>query len=156
MSFVPASLDYWKSKFLTSVHGRKLGIDHNGFVVGHPGNRMPYEASTAGTTLANHGLSVLSGSTASWTLNGPPAIGVEKEIINASSLSTATMTILRSSSGSGVTFLANTSGTTELTAVAITLIQRGSGVKLRAVSTSQWAVTSFIGSSLFYAQSTSS
>lgn len=136
MSLVKGALIDLKNKFLTSIHGRKLGVDHQGFLVGHPGSRLPYEDSTAGTTLANYGVSVLSGSTATWTLNAPPARGVTKTIINGSSLSTALMSIVRSSSDSGVTF----TGSTGLGGVKIELNNYGSAVDLVAISTSVWAI----------------
>ena len=85
---------------LHSLYGRKLGLDKDGFLVGHPGARVGVETSTAASTLDNSGTSVLTGTTALHTLGGAVAPGVRKTIINASSVSTATMTIRRSSTAS--------------------------------------------------------
>lgn len=136
MALVKGALTDLKNKFLTSIHGRKFGVDHNGFTIGHNGYRLPYEQSTAASTLANYGTSILSGAAATHTLNAPPSIGARKEIINASSVSTATMNIIRSSSGSGVTF----SGSTALGGVNISLIGRGAAVDLVAISSLEWAI----------------
>ena len=120
----------------TSVHGRKLGIDHKGHLVGARSVRLPVELSTGTEALRTYGVSVLSGTTAVWTLAAPPAIGAMKTIVNASSLSTATLSIVRSSSSSGVTFggsTANGGG-----GVRINLLLNGSAVTLIGVSSVAW------------------
>ena len=154
MSLVKGALTDFKNKFLTSVHGRKLGIDHQGFTVGHIGQRLPYENSTAASTLANYGTSFLSGSTATFTLNAPPAIGAEKSILNCSSVTTATMTVIRSSSASGVTIL----GSTGVGGVRINLLNAGAGVTLVAQSSLVWALkaTATLGTTPYVSISTSS
>lgn len=142
-----------KKDIATSLHGRKLGVDHDGYVIGQVGHRDPVELSTGTEALRTHGISVLSGTTAVWTLGAPPAIGAMKTIINGSSLSTATLSVVRSSSGSGVTFggsTANGGG-----GVRINLLNNGSGITLIGVSTVAWMPLN-MQSSLFQTVSTSS
>ena len=142
-----------KKDIATSLHGRKLGVDHDGYVIGQVGYRDPVELSTGTEALRTHGLSILSGTTAVWTLGAPPAIGARKTIVNGSSLSTATLSIVRSSSGSGVTFggsTANGGG-----GVRINLLNNGSGVTLVGVSSAAWLPLN-MQSSLFMTVSTSS
>lgn len=155
MSLIKGALSDLRGRWLTSIHGRKLGIDHDGFILGHSGDRMPIENSTAASTLANYGVSVLSGTTSTgWTLNAPPAVGATKTIINNSSDSTATLSIVRSSSGSGVTFL----GSTGAGGVRINLLNNGAAVDLIAISTAIWAMkgTATFGSTPYVSVSTSS
>jgi hypothetical protein len=134
-------------------HGRKYGVDHKGYIVAQTGVRDPLELSTGTEALRTHGISVLSGTTATWTLGAPPALGATKTIINGSSLSTATLSIVRSSSSSGVTFggsTANGGG-----GVRINLLNNGSGITLIGVSTVAWMPLT-MQSSLFQTVSTSS
>lgn len=150
------AIDKHDDEILTSLHGRKLGIDRQGYLVGVPGVRDGYEASTAASTLTAYGMSVLSGSTDTWTLGAPPAIGVEKQIINNSSLSTATLSIVRSSSGSGVTFAGSTANGGG--GVRINLLNNGAGITLIGISTVAWAIkaTATLGSTPYVSVSTSS
>lgn len=154
------ALDYWKTKFLTSIHGRKLGVDHNNFLVGQSGAREPFESLTASATMANHGVTVLSGTTAAFTITAPPAVGVYKEIINASSISTAAMAVVRSTASGACVFLPNTSGSTEGATEGnvkrLNLINVGAAIGLRAISSAQWSVVAVPQSSLYYSLSTSS
>lgn len=146
------ALDKHGSEILTSLHGRRLGLDSDGYVVGTPGSRQPIENSTAASTLAGSGFSYLSGSTASHTLPAPSAPGVMKIIVNASSVSTATMTITRDSSAHGI--WGSTGG--DATGAALSLINAGSAVTLIGVSTSLWALASSPPSTLWQSISTSS
>jgi hypothetical protein len=136
MSLVSGALTDLKNKFLTSIHGRKFGVDHNGFTIGHNGQRLPYEASTAASTLANYGVSAISGSSADYTLNAPPAIGVEKTIVNLSTLSTATMGIVRATSAEfsfgGSTAAGAPSG------ARVNLVNSGAAVRLLATAVDVW------------------
>lgn len=147
------AVDKYAGDMKTSLHGRRHGLDDNDFVVGSAGSRMPSETVTSASTLANYGLSILTGSTISGhTLNGPPAIGVTKTIVNASSVSTATMTITRGTSG--ISFLGSTGGDED--GAAIALLNAGSAVTLVGLSTTQWAMTVSKASSLYMTISTSS
>jgi hypothetical protein len=155
MALVKGALSNLAGRWLTSIHGRKLGLDGDNYLVGHSGDRMPLENSTAASTLANYGISVLSGTTSTgWTLNAPPSVGARKVIINNSSDSTATLSIVRSSSASGVTFL----GSTAAGGVRINLLNNGSAVDLVAISSAIWAIqgTATFGSTPYVTVSTSS
>jgi hypothetical protein len=149
----------WGEQIRTSKHGRELGLDGGRYLVGVPGMREPFESLTAASTMETFGTSVLSGTTAAFTLLAPQAIGQQKEIVNASSISTAAMAIVRSTANGACNFLPCTSGTTEGATEGnvkrLNLINVGARVVLRAVSASQWAPISF-GSSLYFSLSTTS
>jgi hypothetical protein len=143
----------------TSIRGRNLGFDNDVFLVGPLGLREPLESLSAASTMETFGTTVLTGSTATFTLLAPEKIGQQKEIINASSISTAAMAIVRSTANGACNFLPVTSGTTEGATEGnvkrLNLINVGARVVLRAISTAQWAPISF-GSSLYFTLSTSS
>lgn len=150
----------WGADIQTSIRGRELGFDNDRFLVGPLGWREPFEALTAASTMETYGTTALSGSTAAFTLLAPEKVGQVKEIINASSISTAAMAIVRSTANGACGFLPVTSGTTEGATEGnvkrLNLINVGSRVVLRAISTSQWAPTSFPQSSLYFTLSTTS
>jgi hypothetical protein len=153
------AVDTFGSDILKSFYGRKFGLDKLGFLTGHVGSREPQESVTSASTLDNKGTSVLSGSTATFTLAAPLVKGVMKEIINASSISTAAMAIVRSTALGACSFLSLSSafGTSaETAAVRINLINVGAAVRLRSISSAQWAPTGMTGSSLYYTNTTSS
>lgn len=143
----------------TSVRGRELGFDNDRFLCGPLGYREPFESLSAASTMETFGTSVLTGTTATYTLLAPEKLGQQKEIINGSSISTAAFAIVRSTANGACNFLPATSGTTEGATEGnvkrINLINVGARVVLRAVSTAQWAPISF-GSSLYFTMSTSS
>lgn len=149
----------WGEQIQTSLRGRELGLDNDRFLAGPPGFREPFESLTAASTMESFGTTVLSGSTATFTLLAPEKIGQQKEIINGSSISTAAMAIVRSTANGACNFLPCTSGTTEGATEGnvkrLNLINCGARVVLRAVSASQWAPISF-GSSLYFTLSTTS
>jgi hypothetical protein len=138
---------------LHSIYGHKLGVDKDGFLVGPNGLREGVETITAASTLDNVGVSVLTGTTLSHTLGGAPAPGVRKTIINASTVSTATMSISRSSTA--ISFMGSTSTDTVGGGTKLSLLNSGSLVELIAISTSVWAPLT-IKSTLYFHVSTSS
>jgi hypothetical protein len=150
----------WGAEIQTSIRGRELGLDNDRFLAGPPGFREPLESVSAASTLDSVGTSVLTGSTATFTLLAPEKVGQQKEIINASSISTATMAIVRSTANGACNFLPVTSGTTEGATEGnvkrLNLLNVGARVVLRAISTAQWAPVSFPQSSLYFTISTSS
>jgi len=152
-------IDRYNDEIQKSLLGGRLGFDNRDFLVGPAGSRIPTEtATTAGvaTPLTNYGLSVLTGSTATYLLEAPLVAGVEKIIVNASTLSTATMSVVRASSGSGTSFLATTiAGGTANGGVRLNLLNCGSAVRLVSISSAIWAPVG-IGSSLYFTNSTSS
>lgn len=150
-------INEYKDEIQHSLYGRKLGLDNRGFGVALPGVRVPYEGSTAGSTLTNYGVSVLSGSTDVWTLQAPLAPGIRKTIVNASTLSTATLSVVRSTATGACSFLHTTAtGGSANGGVRINLLNVGSAAELVSISTSVWAVTANVLSSLYYTASTSS
>jgi len=152
------ALNRWISSIRTSLRGERLGLDDGEFLVAPKGYREPFESLSAAATMENCGVTVLTGSTATFTLQAPGRAGITKEIINASSVSTAQMAIVRSTANGGCTFLSLSSAfgsSGDQTIVRVNLTNVGAFVKLRAISTSQWAAVG-IGSSANYAVSTSS
>jgi hypothetical protein len=150
-------IDKYESQIQHSLYGRKLGLDKEGFAVAVPGVRVPSEFSTAGSTLTNYGISVLSGSTDAWTLPAPQAIGIRKTIVNASTLSTATLSVVRSTANGACSFLHTTAtGGIANGGTRINLLNVGSAVEMVSISTAVWAVTANVLSSLYYTASTSS
>ncbi len=147
-----------------SIRGNDLGFDTQKRLAGHAGVRMPTEFSTAGSTLDERGgLSVLSGSTDAWTLRSPLVAGVEKIVVNCSTLSTATMGIVRSTASGSCFFMGSTSaGGLSSTApgVRINLVAAGAAVRLISVSSAAWVPVGFTGnitsSAYTYTVSTSS
>jgi hypothetical protein len=149
----------FQDQIQTSVRGRELGLDNDRFLVGPLGWREPLETLTAGTTMETFGTSVLTGTTATFTLLAPEKVGQQKEIINASTISTASMAIVRSTANGACSFLPHTSGTTQAGdggQVRVNLLNVGSRVVFRAISSAQWAAISFPQSSLYYTATTSS
>ena len=144
------AIDKYESQIQHSLYGRMLGLDNRGFLVGDPGERVPTEFSTAGSTLTNYGLSVLSGSTDAWTLTAPRVAGVMKIVVNASTLSTAAMGLVRSTADGACFFLGSSAagglGSTN-PGVRINLVSAGAAVVMVSVSSAAWAPVSYTGNS---------
>jgi hypothetical protein len=159
-------IDKYESQIQHSLYGRKLGLDNAGFAVGVPGVRIPTETATtagAATALTGHGLSVLTGSTAAYLLAAPLVAGIEKIIVNASTLSTATLSVVRSTALGDCSFLGTTSaGGIASTApgLRINLVACGAAARLVSVSSACWAPVGYTGnitsSAYTYTVSTSS
>lgn len=128
----------YESQIRHSLYGRKLGLDGNDFLVGEfSGSRIPTEIATtanAATALTGYGASALTGSTAAYLLGPPAAVGIEKIVVNASTLSTAVMSLVRSGS---VAFAGSTANGAA-TGVKITLQANGCAVRLVAFTTDVW------------------
>lgn len=156
------AIDKYESQIQHSLYGRKWGLDNNGYGVGLPGVRVPTELTTAGSTLTNYGLSVLSGSTDAWTLTAPLVAGIEKIVVNASTLSTATMSVVRSTANGACAFAGSTEagGGAAGNGRRINLQQYGTAVRLISISSAVWAPVSNIGTvfstAMAYTVSTSS
>lgn len=150
-------IDKYQDEIQTSLRGRELGLDSARRLVGPPGVRVPSEASTGtGSLDSNGGLSLLSGTTAVWTLAAPLVAGVEKIIANVSTVSTATLSVVRSTALGACSF----SGTTVGAGLAgggvrLNLLNSGSNVRLVSASSDVWVPLSF-GTTLYYSQTTSS
>jgi hypothetical protein len=138
MALIKGALTDLKNKFLTTIHGRKFGIDHQGFTIGHNGQRLPYEQSTAASTLANYGVSLLTGSSADYTLGAPPAIGVTKTIVNGSSVAAAVMGIVRNSVSIGFGGSTAVGALSSGVGARLNLVNSGASVQLLAISSAVW------------------
>jgi hypothetical protein len=141
----------------TSLRGRELGLDATRRLVGIPGVRVPTEFSTAQAALdPAGGLAVLSGSTDVWTLTAPLVAGVNKYIVNASTVSTATLSVVRSTANGPCSFLPTSGVGLAAGGVRINLLNSGSAIELISVSSAVWAPVGNINSTLYYTNSTSS
>ena len=136
------TLDAARSRSKTSVHGRRLGIDRDEFLVGVKGIiNVVTEATSAttGTNLPNHGLvSVVTAAARTWVLNDP-VIGVQVELATGST-STAAHTI----SCDNATIVSSQSSTFG----AVVLTGGAAGVILKGLSTAVWLLTSRSGTTL--------
>jgi len=131
----------YDSQIRHSLYGRKLGLDGNDFLVGEfSGSRTPTEIVTtanAATPLTGYGASALTGSTAAYLLAAPAAVGIEKIVVNASTLSTAIMSLVRSTANGACAF-AGSSANGAATGVKITLTANGCAVRLMSFTTDAW------------------
>lgn len=151
-------IDRYQDEIQTSIRGNDLGFDNQRRLVGPRDSRVPTEFSTAGSTLdETGGLAVLSGSTDVWTLRAPLVAGVNKYVVNASTLSTATMSLVRSTANGACSFLGTTiAGGLAGGTVRLNLLNSGSAIHLISVSSAVWAPVSNMLTTLYYTNSTSS
>ena len=133
------SLDTARKQIKTSVHGRRLGIDHTEFLAGVKDIRRVVTQATSdttGTALPNHGLvSVVTTTNDTWTLTDPVE-GVQVELTTGST-STGVHTI----SCAAATIVSSVSSTFG----GVTLTGGGAGMILSGLTTAVWTVTSRIG-----------
>ena len=131
------SLNTLRSQRITSIHGRRLGLDSNGYLVGPPGSRTQIEdqQSTAGTSMPPNGVTriLTTGSTQTgiYPLEAP-VIGVTKRIVLTSS---STGCQLVKASGSALFYGCSVS---TIGSTVINLLGRGAEVTLHAVSSIAW------------------
>ena len=130
------SLEQIRNKILTSIHGRRLGLDADGFLAGaKPVRQVVTNATsdTTGTAIPNHGIaSVATTTDDGWTLTDPvPGIGVR---IATASTSTGTHTITPAA--------ATIISTNGIAGSAIAMVSQGAYIELMGLSTSVWAVVS--------------
>ena len=111
----------------TSIHGRRLGLDHDEFLVGVKGTRhVVTDATSLTTSIPNHGYVSLNSSNAhTWTLADPEA-GCEVKLVITSS-STKAMTI----TPAAATFISSASSTS----ATLTLLHGGNGLTLIGLTT---------------------
>ena len=142
-----------------SIHGRELGISSTGGIISAPkgetsfdraaqmwGSGMLETLSTVGA-IKNYGISVLSSGstsgTAPWTL-GPPAVGLYKEIIFATSStrivinSTATTILMAVASSLAIS---STVGATTID-ISSSAVGTAGTIILRGRSATQWILSS--------------
>lgn len=132
-------LETLRSQLLTSVFGRRLGLDSKDYLVGPPDIRKQVEdLTTVATTVAAYGLSRV---TATGSTQGPvqytlpvPVTGVMKHL-TLNTTSTASYQFL--STANGASILAASDGTTKS---VVNLVGQGGAVTLFAVSSAIWQV----------------
>ena len=131
-----------REKILTSVHGRRLGIDHTERLAGVKGTRKALTnatSDTTGTTLANHGFhSVATTTNDSWTLQDPE-VGCEVTLMTGTT-STGNHTITCDA--------ATIVSSAQSTMGVVVLIGGGACVELVGLTTAQWAITGAHGSTV--------
>lgn len=149
------TLQQLRNSILTSVYGRRLGLDANEFLVGPKDHLRPIQSLTSGssaTQVTNYGLTQLdvttgAASTASsigttetgcsWQMAAPVA-GVEKILTKVSATAGSTMPcIVELSTGATVTAIDTTLGTTF---TGINLQGVGAYVRLLGLGTTSWLV----------------
>lgn len=150
----------YQGEIQTSVRGRELGLDNDRFLCGPLGYREPTETLTSASTMESWGTTFLTGSTAVFTLLSPEKQGQQKEIVSLSSVSTATMSVVRSTANGACSIASLSTQYGALAADAepakrLNMLFTGTAITLRAVSTSQWAVVAR-PSTTFLTMSTSS
>lgn len=137
------SLESIKSNILTSIFGRRLGLDKDDYLHGPRALREQVQdltTASSATAVPNYGVTRV---TCTGSSQGPvqylldaPAIGVEKTLVLASS-STASYQFLTTAAGAQV--YGSSLGTT---AGVINLLGPTSFVKLVGLSTAIWGVVS--------------
>ncbi|MGD9382245.1 MAG: hypothetical protein PVI03_07360 [Candidatus Thorarchaeota archaeon] len=130
------SLENNRSKIKTSVHGRRLGLDNDEFLVGVKGIRMVVTnatSDTTGTAIPNHGLaSVVTTTNDSWTLTDPiPGVPVR---LATGSTSTGTHTITCAA--------ATIYSTNGIEGASVLMSAAGAHIELTGLTTAAWVVTS--------------
>lgn len=131
------SLNTLRSQRITSIHGRRLGLDSNGYLVGPPGSRTQIDdqQSTAGTSMPPNGVTRILTSGSSQNGIYPleaPVIGVTKRIFLASSSTGGQMV---KPSGGALIYGCSVS---TIGSTVVTLWGRGANVTLHAVSSLAW------------------
>ena len=127
------------NSILTSIHGRRAGLDANGALVVKAVQRGVTQATsdTTGTTLPNHGVNVVVTSTDdTWPLAAP--------------YDGAEVTVMTGSSSTGIHTVAPVSGviysTNGIAGASLKLSGAGAAISLIGLTTAIWAVTSMSGS----------
>jgi len=130
------SLNDMRARILTSVHGRRLGLDQDEFLAGSKGCRnvvTDATSDTTGTELPNHGfVSVVTTTNDTWVLEDPLP-GVEVTLYTGST-STGTHTVDVSPA-----VIYSTNG---IEGDQVLLSAAGAFAKLTGVTTAAWALTS--------------
>lgn len=134
------SIDTIRNLIVTSIHGRRLGLDVNNFLAGPKDLRKAVTNATSATTataILNYGVHTVATTTDDgWTLTDPLP-GVEVTIGTATT-STGTHAIVPAAAT-----IISTNGTA---GSSISMQGVGAFIKLMGISTSQWLVTSRGGS----------
>ena len=135
------SLETLRSKILTSIHGRRLGLDSDETIVGPKAIKRTVQdlTSAAAATINNHGTVVLrhtgvptTANQAAYTLSNPiPGVEVQINYAQSSAAATAGSTAVAFIRGSTAFYIQSTDGST---GVAV-LVAQGGAFTLRGLST---------------------
>jgi len=135
------TLDAARKLARTSIHGRRLGLDHDEFLVGVKGVRRVVTqatSSTTGTALPNHGLvSVVTTTNDTWSLTDPE-VGCEVKIVTGT-----TSTGIHTISCAAATIHSSVSSTFG----EVVLTGGAMHIELTGLTTALWQVTSRSGTS---------
>lgn len=130
-------LETLRSQKKTSIHGRRLGLDKDGYLVGPPDFRTQVtdEQSTAGSSMPPNGVTRIlttgSSQCGIYTLQAP-VIGARKRIVLMSS---STGCQLVKASGSALFYGCSVS---TIGSTVINFLGRGAEVTLEAVTSAAW------------------
>ena len=142
------SLEACRSKILTSIYGRRLGLDSNNALTGHVASRFPvieYTSGSTGTAITPYGHHVFALTTLStqdFVLNSPIP-GVELTIMTNGNGTTPLSTGLNIKRASTAFFIESTEGSSMTT---INLSSRGF-IRLLGATTDRYQVMGRAGSS---------
>jgi len=130
------SLDQIRALRVTSIYGRRLGLDINEMIVGPKEIRRVVTnatSATTGTALPNHGIvSVVTTTNDTWTLTDPlPGVSVK---LMTGSTSTGTHTITCAAA-----VIYSTNG---IEGASVLMSAAGAHVELTGLTTAAWAITS--------------
>jgi len=135
------TLEGLRSQILTSVHGRRLGIDPNDYLVGPKDFRKPVASNTAVSgTLNAYGVTSIGVSTAAPTYSMDyPVPGVEAILAFTTTAVTSLAITINASTGS---YFQTTAGATfqTITVSSATANYIGQTLSLVGLSTSVWMV----------------
>lgn len=129
-----------RSQMITSVHGRRLGLDKDDYLIGPKSLRKQVEdvQTTVATSLSAYGMTRMlttgSSQCGVHTLQAP-VIGVQKRIF-LQSTSTGCQIVKFSGGALVIGASLTTAGST-----CINLLQQGANVTLEAVSSALWLLT---------------
>ncbi len=137
------SLQQIRNTIITSIFGRQIGLDVNGYLVGPPEMRLAIEdLTTVPTTVIGYGLSRV---TATGSTQGPvqyflpaPIPGVRK-YLSITTTSTASFQFL--STANGASILAASDATTK---AVVNIVGQGGAVELIGITTAIWQVINFV------------
>ena len=131
-----------RNKIVTSIHGRRIGLDKDACVAGPEGFKRPTVSGTSdttGTALPNHGyVSVVTSTNDTWTLEDPYADGEVTLVTGSSSTGIHTITMAAAT-------IYSTNG---IAGANVLLTGAGAAVSMRGLTTAIWQVTSMAGSSV--------
>lgn len=127
------TLEQIKSKILTSIHGRRLGLANGEYLCGPKDVLRPVTnatSDTTGTAILPYGYhTVVTTTDDTWTLTDPPFAGIEVSI-GTNSTSTGTHTISPAA--------ATITSTNGVEGASIAMNGLGDRVRLVAISTAAW------------------